>query len=263
MRFIRLCIILNLIQLWVVQSEAHDGGFETIQSLERVCKNADSSDKIESMVCTGLCSGYFSGILQIRIFLFSILGQEPFPCLPKELTPNQASKIFLKWVEKNPESLHLHPIVGVFKSLGEAFECKPMEKFGHSQTSTIFSQNNVFSSLIKIIKFKKGESSTLINNSVIRGESDNYIFSASANQQLKIKIASLDENASVQIYEPGFEINTNEEGVFNIKVFNLVGKEEVKDSKEWSGMLNKEGNYLMVVGSTRGNAKYSLNIEIK
>lgn len=263
MNYMRLLFIFNLFQFWMFHCEAHDFSFSTIQGLEQTCKKANSPNKLESMVFRGLCTGYFSGILQIRFLLHSLMGQEPFPCVPNELTSGQATKIFLKWTERHPESLHLHPMVGVLKSLGEAFKCEIANDLADSNTLRVPTPNNRFHNLIKIITFNKGESSTVVSSSVIKGNSDLYLFGANNGQKMKLNLISPEGNALVQIYEPAFEIKPENKDVINVKGINLEGTEEAKAATKWEGTLNKTGNYLIVVRSPRENSSYSLNLEIK
>jgi hypothetical protein len=64
-----------------------------------------------------------------------------------------------------------------------------------------------------------------------------------------VRISSLEDNAVFQIYVPGHEQT-------------LDGAGEGDDATEWSGELPVSGDYRIVVGGTRGNASYRLEVTI-
>lgn len=94
------------------------------------------------------------------------------------------------------------------------------------------------------IRFDKGANSKTIENSVIRGDRDVYIFGAGANQDVKITITSLEDNAVFDTYLPNGEIVEAE-------------------LKELEITTPQAGDYKIIVGGTRGNATYKLTLEIK
>ena len=102
----------------------------------------------------------------------------------------------------------------------------------------------------KKVRFAKGKSATVIKGAVVRGDRDRYTVGASSGQKMTVSISSLEKNAVFQIYRPG-ETDT------------LEGAGEGEDATRWSGELPDDGNYVIVVGGTRGNATYSLRIAIK
>lgn len=104
--------------------------------------------------------------------------------------------------------------------------------------------------LVKTVQFAKGEHSTTINESLIRGETQKYIFYANAGQQMTAKIFSVENNAV-------FQIRTSKGKDF------LLGAGEKNDAKEWAGELPVSGKYVIVVGSIRGNATYTLQLTIE
>ena len=102
----------------------------------------------------------------------------------------------------------------------------------------------------KRVRFPRGSNSTTISGAVIRGERDRYILGAREGQTMTVRIKSLEDNAVFQIYFPGEQES-------------LEGAGESDDAKSWSGKLPATTDYVIVVGGTRGNAKYKLDIKIE
>jgi hypothetical protein len=94
------------------------------------------------------------------------------------------------------------------------------------------------------------KNSKTISGSVIRGERARHVVSAKAGQTLDVSITSDENNAVFQIYSPG-EKNT------------LAGAGETDDAMKWSGKVPADGDYIIVVGPTRGNATYKLSYSVK
>jgi hypothetical protein len=101
----------------------------------------------------------------------------------------------------------------------------------------------------KRIKFPKGFSGVTLKGSVLRGDSDTYLLKAGKGQTMTVKITSVENNAVFQIYAP------------NSKA--LKGAGETDDAKHWRGKLPLPGDYQIVVGGTRGNASYSISVEVE
>lgn len=102
----------------------------------------------------------------------------------------------------------------------------------------------------KRVRFPRGANATTIAGSVIRGDRDRYLIGARAGQKMTVKISAEEQNAVFQIYQPG-----------NSKT--LAGAGEGQDATDWSGSLPVTGDYTIVVGGTRGNATYKLNVKIE
>jgi len=104
------------------------------------------------------------------------------------------------------------------------------------------------------VKFKKGESSATIEGAVVRGDSDTYTLGARAGQMMEVSITSTEDNAVFQLY-----------GEVEGDWVALHGADEGDDATEWEGKLpgGGSGQYKIVVGPTRGNATYSLDIAIE
>ena len=96
--------------------------------------------------------------------------------------------------------------------------------------------------------------STVKSNSVIRGDRDRYYFSAQAGQLISIAIASLEDNAAIQLgYKQG--------GAWIV----VPGTaEELGNTRVWYGALpsSESNQYRIDVGGTRGNSSYDLFVGI-
>ena len=88
------------------------------------------------------------------------------------------------------------------------------------------------------------------SGSVIRGEQARNKVAARAGQTLDVNITSDEDNAVFQIYLPG------EKGT-------LPGAGEMDDAKKFSGKVPTDGEYVIVVGPTRGNTTYKLSYSVK
>jgi hypothetical protein len=115
---------------------------------------------------------------------------------------------------------------------------------------------------VKELKFPSGNNSTLIQGSVIRGESDQYFLTAKAGQKMEVGITAVEKNAAFAIYQPGYKVGKDADGILEIKGTALQGAGEGEDATAWQGVLPSSGKYLILVGGTRGNATYKLKITI-
>lgn len=113
------------------------------------------------------------------------------------------------------------------------------------------------------IRFPAGKTSTLIEQRVIRGERDQYFLTAKAGQKMEVSITALEKNAVFQIYQPGYQVGKDEDGILEIKGAPLKGAGEGEDTTVWKGVLPVSDKYLILVGGTRGNATYKLKISIR
>lgn len=102
----------------------------------------------------------------------------------------------------------------------------------------------------KRVRFARGKNSTTLNGSVIRGDRDTYLLGAREGQTMTVRITSLEDNAVFQIYTPGGKAT-------------LEGAGEGEDATEWTGEIPATGDYVIIVGGTRGNATYKLTVKIE
>ena len=101
--------------------------------------------------------------------------------------------------------------------------------------------------ITKRVKFQKGQSAATFEGGVIRGDRDIYILKASKNQTMTVTITSVEDNAV-------FQIKDTKTGKF------LKGAADGDDAVSFMGTLPSNGDYKIIVGGTRGNASYTLNI---
>ena len=97
------------------------------------------------------------------------------------------------------------------------------------------------------VRFARGRTTTVIKDAVVRGTRDRYILRASRGQTLTVHITSLEDNAVFDIHRLGSSQT-------------LAGAQETMD---WTGELPRNGDYVIVVGGTRGNATYTLEVTIR
>jgi hypothetical protein len=97
------------------------------------------------------------------------------------------------------------------------------------------------------VRFARGRTTTVIKDAVIRATRDRYILGARRGQTLTVHITSLEDNAVFDIHRLGSNRT-------------LDGAEETTD---WSGELPRNGDYVIVVSPTRGNATYTLEVTIR
>jgi hypothetical protein len=104
--------------------------------------------------------------------------------------------------------------------------------------------------VLKEIAFERGQNSSTMHGSVVRGDRDVYLLRVRAGQTMSAKVAALENNVAFSIYEP----NASEA---------IPGTQEENDLTSWSGNLSKSGAYRIVVGGTRGNSTYTLQVSVK
>ncbi len=117
------------------------------------------------------------------------------------------------------------------------------------------------------IAFAAGASSATMHQSLVRGDSDIYKFSASAGQQADIRLTSLEDNASMMIYGPPASVSRGADGL-DIDGAYLPGGDVTPGldpgaTRHWGGALPANGEYLIHVGGDRGNATYDLTVSIR
>lgn len=101
--------------------------------------------------------------------------------------------------------------------------------------------------LLRRVQFAPGSNSAVLKGSVVRGERERFVLHGQAGQRLQIQISSREDNAVFGVLQP------------ERKQW-LQGAGERDDAKEWAGTLPVSGEYLIVVGSTRGNTSYKLSV---
>ena len=93
------------------------------------------------------------------------------------------------------------------------------------------------------IQFARGRSSATVQDAVVRGTTDTYVLNARANQTMRVNISSVEDNAVFDVVAPN-------------------GQTLESETTSFSGKLPATGDYRIVVGGTRGNATYKLQVGI-
>jgi len=115
----------------------------------------------------------------------------------------------------------------------------------------------------KPIFFATGSTSGTVGGRVLRGERNLYSLNAKAGQNMTVTLTTPDGNAVFQLYEPGTTIGRDNDGLLEFHGQTLHGAGDSEDATRWSGRLPKTGTYLIVIGSTRGSARFSMDVKIE
>lgn len=115
----------------------------------------------------------------------------------------------------------------------------------------------------KKIFFATGSTRGMAGGHVQRGSQNLYSLTANAGQYMTITVTIPDDNALFQIYAPGTTLGRDADGTlqFHGKALHVPG--DGNDSTRWSGRLPATGTYLIAIGSTRGNARYSMDVRLE
>jgi hypothetical protein len=107
------------------------------------------------------------------------------------------------------------------------------------------------------IRFPAGKSSTTVEAGIVRAELGCYRFSARAGQTVQVSVTSVENNAVFQVYRPGWKMTEGApEGAA------LPGAGDGDDAMHIQDRLPATGQYVVVVGGTRGNADFKLSLAI-
>jgi hypothetical protein len=113
------------------------------------------------------------------------------------------------------------------------------------------------------VSFTAGASEITLSGGIPRGEHDCYTLSARHGQILTVEQPDApDTNIVFQIYQPPWRIVGSPEQMA-VGGMTLPGTAEGEDARRFSGMLPADGNYLLVVGTSRGSGEYRLRVEIR
>lgn len=104
--------------------------------------------------------------------------------------------------------------------------------------------------IFKRIKFEKGKSSFIFNGAVVGGDTDTYIFRAKKNQDLKVSISSVKDNAVISVVKDKTEKS-------------LENMADSNKTKEFTGGITESGDYKILVTPSEGNASYKLYVELE
>lgn len=115
----------------------------------------------------------------------------------------------------------------------------------------------------KMIFFATGSTRGTVGGHVPRSTRHLYSLKGSAGQIMTVTVTAPDDNAVFQIYEPGVQVARDADGLLQFTGTALTHAGDGDDNARWSGPLPRTGTYLIVVGSTRGNARYSMDVKLE
>ncbi|MCW5733406.1 MAG: hypothetical protein KIS73_04745 [Enhydrobacter sp.] len=115
----------------------------------------------------------------------------------------------------------------------------------------------------KKIFFATGSTRGIAGGHVQRGRYDLHSLTANEGQLLTVTVTIPDDNALFHIYAPGTTLGRDADGTlqFHGRALHVPG--DGNDSTRWSGRLPATGTYLIAIGSTRGNARYSMDVRLE
>lgn len=89
------------------------------------CKNASSdTPEIQSSFTAGFCLGTMQTVGELTPFINDGLGPGFKICPPSEITNGQAARVVVKYIQQNPEKLHLNATTLTIMALQNAYPCK-------------------------------------------------------------------------------------------------------------------------------------------
>jgi hypothetical protein len=95
------------------------------------------------------------------------------------------------------------------------------------------------------IKFPRGRTTVVLKNAVVRGDSDRYLLRAMSGQTMTVHLTSVEDNAVFEVYAP------------------RSGRTMSGATTDWTGELPRNGDYIIMVSGTRGNADYTLEVTVR
>ncbi len=104
----------------------------------------------------------------------------------------------------------------------------------------------------KPLHFAQGKKSAIVSGDVVRGDRDVYLIRVHSGQFMSIDLSSLEDNAAFDLFEPGARGSRKEK--------DITGGSDIT---KWKGTLSKTGEYKIVVGGTRGNTSYKLQVAVQ
>lgn len=99
------------------------------------------------------------------------------------------------------------------------------------------------------IRFAAGSTSGQVDSAVIRGERDLYTLDAGADQRFSGELSAFEQNAAFQMRSPSGNV--------------ILDTETSTNTTGFSVQLPESGIYELCIGSTRGNASYTLDLIIE
>jgi hypothetical protein len=113
------------------------------------------------------------------------------------------------------------------------------------------------------VHFAAGADAAELAGGIPRGGRDCYTFSARAGQTLSVtQPHPVEGNIALQVYRPHWRLAHDANGL-RVTGDPLPGAAEGQDASRWSGRLPAGGEYLLVLGTTRGSGEYRVRLRIR
>ena len=77
------------------------------------------------------------------------------------------------------------------------------------------------------LQFAAGSNAGAVEGTVIRGDRDCFSVTARAGQTMRVEVTALDENAVFQLYEPGWRLGRDRDGILVVGGSTLSGAGEI------------------------------------
>ena len=118
-------LVLLLLGLQInAYAQSSDKKFESSEHLLAACNagvRAIDGDRtapaLDWNICVGYITGFLDGLLSERV-------NAKFICVPEKVTLGQLARVMVKHFEENPNTLHLHRVMGIEEALVRAYPCR-------------------------------------------------------------------------------------------------------------------------------------------
>jgi hypothetical protein len=109
------------------------------------------------------------------------------------------------------------------------------------------------------LRFAPGSVGAVVEGGVPRGQPDCWTLNARAGQLMEARIASRENNAVLAIYPPGWRLRRDRSGLVEVEGKAMAGG----DATGTRLTLPSSGDYLLVIGTSRGSADYRLGVAVR
>jgi len=116
---------------------------------------------------------------------------------------------------------------------------------------------------VRPIFFARGWTGGMVGGHVLRGNRNLYSLTAAQGQTLTVSLTAPDDNAVFQIYEPDTKVQRDADGTLEFVGKALPATGNGDDATRWSGHVPRTGTYLIAVGSTQGEARFSIDVKVE
>ena len=110
-----------------------------------------------------------------------------------------------------------------------------------------------------LLRFPAGGSGIVVEGGVPRGQPDCWTLNARAGQTLEAHVVSAENNAVIALHPPGWRVRREASGQVRVE-----GKDMFAPASTGRRVtLPSTGDYLIVIGTTRGGADYRLGVMVR